>query len=151
MYVITGHRFDVPRFLQNALDRTPINLDLQWVYQSLLETWVTMQGFYRRNALEIRWDKRMEEQFIMAWETNFYELFIDSHESDDNDLPERQWQEFQTFANSFTGRGAERHGYERLWRSFDRLLIPLNIISPYCLEDPEPTDEWFYVADSEEY
>lgn len=152
--MITGRRFEVPRFLQNALDATPVELELAWVYESLLRTVTTMDGYYDRDELQGRWDRFMEDNFLIAWETNFYELYIDQC-FDDSDkqgatAAEEHWKEFQAFTQSFLGRDADRHGLERLWRSFDRILAPYNIICPYCLEEPKPTKDWFYVADSEE-
>lgn len=149
--MVTGRKFEVPRLLQSAMDRTPTTLAPGWVYQSLLSTYQTMEGFYSRRELNGRWDRRMDEQFVVAWETHFYELYIESYESEyDDRLLDLYWEEFQAFALSFRDTGAERHSFERLWRAFDRLLAPYNITDPYCLDDPSPTLDWFYVADSEE-
>lgn len=90
----------------------------------------------------------MGEQFLITWETYYYEAYIDCN--DDEKAAEREWEEFQGFTNSLIDRQADRNGLERLWKSIDRLVLPYNIISPYCLDDPPPTEEWFYMGDSEE-
>lgn len=146
--MITGRRFEVPRFLQNALDRTPVKINLCYLYQSLLDTYASMEGFYHRQALLGDWDKRMVDQFLVTWETHYYDGYIDSN--DDEVAAIQEWDEFQGFTSSFLDRDAERNSLKRLWSGIDRLVLPYNIISPYCLDDPPPTKEWFYVGDSEE-
>ena len=111
--MITGRKFEVPRFLQNALDRTPVELNLCYLYQSLLDTYMSMDGFYRRQALVDDWDKRMVETFLAAWETNYYDAYIDSN--DDEVAAVQEWDEFQGFTSSFLDLGAERNSFKRLW------------------------------------
>lgn len=145
--MITGRIFEVPRLLQDALYyHKPLGVDLQGVYNSLLNAVSMMEGFYTRDQLRGEWNLRMYCVFQEAWTADYYEGYVDGCDEEDEAELENTWNQFVDFVRTF--RTPEMSA--RLWRSIDRLMIPYNIISPYCLDSPVPTERLFCIADGEE-